>query len=65
MQGFIILAFIFTEKDTLVFYSTLRFCQYHWSMKCRSRVPGHGVLEEYIKENSYARFLDQSYHRYR
>ena len=36
MQGFMILGIIGTEKDTLVFYST-------WSVKCRSRVPGHGV----------------------
>ena len=43
MQDFMILGIIHTEKDTLVFYSTSNSDNSQWSLKCRSRVPGHGA----------------------
>ena len=39
MQGFMILAIIGTEKDTLVFYS-MEILIKKWSVKYRSRVAG-------------------------
>ena len=37
-----IVAIIGTEKDTLVFHLS-RNLKSQWSVKCRSRVPGHGA----------------------
>ena len=45
MQGFMILAIIGTKKGTfkLVFLLDVKFRHSQWSVKCRSRVPGHGA----------------------
>ena len=43
MQGFMILGIIDTEKDTLVFVLNYEIRQSQWSVKCMSRVPGHGA----------------------
>ena len=44
----------------------VKFSQSQCSMKCRSRVPGHGgCLYGYVKDNYYAMFHNPSYHRYK
>ena len=42
MQGFILPAITVVEKCTL-FLDDVKFWQSRWSMKCRSRAPGHGA----------------------
>ena len=42
MQGFMILAIIDTEKDSSALLD-VKFRHSQWSVKCRSRLPGHGV----------------------
>ena len=44
----------------------IKFGQRQWSVKCRSRAPGHGVCSNRVSSTAYyARFHTPSYHCYR
>ena len=57
MQGFRLAAISDGEKTKL----RRKNFQSQWTVKYRSRAPGQGAFEGYVKDNYYARFQTRSY----